>query len=169
LLYSQLDWILDSDTRLSRIATIWQRIASNPTLTTAQQQEATDLAALAQQQAATMQQWMNSLNNALASFQAAQHPSLLPNDYWWQRWLNTQFDIRPLANKSERERMALADTMATTLALLQQGKLPEAAAWTAMVGQLGISSSKLPASLSPFIAQNAHLRAMARQWQEVQS
>jgi len=172
LLHSQLDWIIDHNTRLPRIAAIWQLIADNPAYSAAQQQEAAELANLATQQAATIQQWVQTLQDLLPSLQSIEHPSLLPNDQWWQRWLNAQFSIRPVADRADKERALLATDVTAILEQLQRGELPEDAQWSAMVSKLsgqGFDQASLPATLSPFIAQTARLRAVARQWQEVQS
>jgi|UPI0003749AAD hypothetical protein len=171
LLHNQLDWIIDPDTRLPRIAALWQLIASNAANSN-EQQEAADLARLATQQADTMQQWVQTLQQVLPSLQATEYPSLLPNNHWWQRWLNTQFNVHPVASKNDQERAALATTVAATIAQLQRGELPKEGQWSAMVNKLaslGFAQTSLPSSLASFITQTARLRAVARQWQEVQS
>ena len=153
---------------LAVMAAAWEELAANPLLSEARRTVAAAQAKAASALEQQRQQWLHRLASIVQSLHVPQHANLVPQTYWWQRWLARQVNIHQSMSHDEQQKQLLQQHLRDIMLALQQTTWPEDAQWHPVWQQLQqrMLHENLPESFAQAHQQMQQLKTIARTWQE---
>ncbi len=153
---------------LAVMAAAWEELAANPLLSEAQRAKAAAQAQAAFTLEQQRQQWLHRLASIVQSLHVPPRANLVPQTYWWQRWLARQVNIHHSMSHDEQQKQLLQQRLRDIMLTLQQTTWPEDAQWHPVWQQLQqrMLHENLPESFAQAHQQMQQLKTIARTWQE---
>ncbi|MDQ6976086.1 MAG: hypothetical protein Q9M22_05925 [Mariprofundaceae bacterium] len=163
-----LDQIISPDTTLPQQLILWQSVAMQQGLSAERKQQALTIVGWVKNDIKRVNEWMKGLQKIASTLEPMSSTSIIPRDYWWQKWIGEHISLRHLPNKDEQEKLNLRQRILFMIERLSHEQWPNNKAWESLVALLsnqpwGLS---LPKDISS-LAKNSHtIRQVARAWKE---
>lgn len=167
-LLNTLNQLMSVNTTLPQLLLFWQGAAFQDGISSAQRKQALAMATLAKQDIKQINQWLTTLKKASPQSQNTPSKNIIPDTYWWQRWLGKHLSLRRLPDKTAQSNIKLTKTINAMIHIISQEQWADQAAWHKLLKELSSHdlAFNVPKDISHIAKDKNNMRHIAQQWKE---